>query len=125
MLLTLPLVVALAHRVMERSWHDHGDALRTDGASNLRCIAELLRMESGALVTVFLAAFGRAIAEVGAIMIAGGNIRGHTRTITTAIVLETSKGEIAMAMALGMILVAIALLVSAAAYLLQQRVGGR
>lgn len=120
-LLTLPIVVALAHRSTETGWRDYGDALRIDGARTLQSIAFLLTLEGGALVTTFLAAFGRAISEVGAIMIVGGNIREHTRTITTAVVLETSKGELALAMALGMILVAITLLVSATAFLLHER----
>ena len=124
-LLTLPVVVALTHRATEGAWRDYGDALRIDGAHTLRSIGSLLVMESGALVTTFLAAFGRAIAEVGAIMIAGGNIRDHTRTLTTAIVLETSKGDIARAIALGMILVAIALVVSLVVFKLQDRAVGR
>ena len=124
-LLTLPVVIALTHRATEGAWRDYGDALRIDGAHTLRSIGSLLVMESGALVTTFLAAFGRAIAEVGAIMIAGGNIRDHTRTLTTAIVLETSKGDIARAIALGMILVAIALVVSVIVFKLQDRAVGR
>lgn len=124
-LLTLPVVIALTHRATEGAWRDYGDALRIDGAHTLRSIGSLLVMESGALVTTFLAAFGRAIAEVGAIMIAGGNIRDHTRTLTTAIVLETSKGDIARAIALGMILVAIALVVSLVVFKLQDRAVGR
>ena len=120
-LLTLPIVVALAHRAAEAGWRDYGDALRIDGARTLQSMGFLLTLESGALVTTFLAAFGRAISEVGAIMIVGGNIRDHTRTLTTAVVLETSKGEIATAMALGLILVALTVLVSAASFLLQQR----
>ncbi len=122
-LLTLPIVVALTHRATAGAWRDYGDALRIDGARRLRSIAILLGMERTALVTVALAAFGRAIAEVGAITIAGGNIRGDTRTLTTAIVLETGKGEIALALALGLILVMIALMVSAAAHLLAERAG--
>ena len=124
-LLTLPIVVALAHRATEAGWRDYGDALRIDGTRGLQCIRFLLTMESAALLTTFLAAFGRAISEVGAIMIVGGNIRDHTRTITTAVVLETSKGEVAMALALGLILVSLTLLVSATAFLLQERAANR
>jgi tungstate transport system permease protein len=72
------------------------------------------------LVTVFLAAFGRAIAEVGAILVVGGNIRGHTRTMTTTIALETSRGELALALGLGLILIALTLLVSALAFALDR-----
>ena len=120
-LLTLPIVVALAHRATEGAWRDYGDALRIDGTRTLQSIGFLLTTESAALLTTFLAAFGRAISEVGAIIIVGGNIREHTRTITTSVVLETSKGEIAMAMALGLILISITLLVSATGFLLRER----
>jgi tungstate transport system permease protein len=116
--LTLPIVVALTHRATNTFWKDFGDALLIDGARTWRCVLVLLAMARSALVTVGLAAFGRAIAEVGAIMIVGGNIRGHTRTMTTAIALETSKGDLALAVALGMILVALTVLVSGAAFVL-------
>lgn len=120
-MLTLPIVVALSHRAAEAAWRDYGDALRMDGARVPRTVAFILQMESAALLTTFLAAFGRAISEVGAITIVGGNIRDYTRTLTTSIVLETSKGEIALAMALGAILLTLTLLVSAVAFLLQRR----
>ena len=71
--------------------------LRMDGASRGRAGLELLRIARGALLTAFLAAFGRAIAEVGAILVVGGNIRGFTRTMTTTIALETSRGDLALA----------------------------
>jgi tungstate transport system permease protein len=116
--LTLPIVVALTHRATSTFWKNFGDALLIDGARTGRCMLTLLAMARGALVTVGLAAFGRAIAEVGAIMIVGGNIRGQTRTMTTAIALETSKGDLALAMGLGMILVALTVLVSGAAFML-------
>jgi len=70
------------------------------------------------LLTAFLAAFGRAIAEVGAIIIVGGNIRGYTRTMTTAIALETSEGELSLALGLGIILLTVSIVVSAFAFLL-------
>ncbi len=116
--LTLPIVVALTHRATHALWKDYGDALLIDGAGTGRTVLTLLAMARDPLVTVGLAAFGRAIAEVGAIMIVGGNIRGHTRTMTTAIALETSKGDLALAMGLGMILVALTVLVSGAAFIL-------
>jgi tungstate transport system permease protein len=78
-------------------------------------------MARAGLVTTYLAAFGRAIAEVGAIMMVGGNIRGYTRTMTTAIALETSKGNLALALGLGLILISLATGVSAAAFLLDRR----
>ena len=72
----------------------------------------------GALLTAFLAAFGRTIAEVGAIIIVGGNIRGYTRTMTTTIALETSKGDLALALGLGLILILLSVTVTAIAFLL-------
>jgi tungstate transport system permease protein len=117
-LLALPIVVALTHRACEPLWSEYGDSLLVGGASRLRAVPFVLNMARGALVTVLLAAFGRAIAEVGAIIIVGGNIRGYTRTMTTAIALETSRGDLALALALGLILIALSLLVSTAGVLL-------
>ncbi len=122
--LALPIVIALTHRTVVPLWRDHGDDLTIDGASTLRSLRTLLDMARVALVTVFLAAFGRAIAEVGAIMMVGGNIRGYTRTMTTAIALETSKGDLPLALALGMILIAISLLVSSMAFSLDREKQG-
>jgi tungstate transport system permease protein len=119
-LLALPIVVALTHRTAAATWADYGDALTVDGASRIRTLRELLAMGRSGLVTVFLAAFGRAIAEVGAILMVGGNIRGETRTMTTAIALETTKGELALALALGLILLGLSLAVSAAAFALER-----
>ena len=117
-LLATPIVVALVHRSMAVLWAEYGDVMRVDGASKSRSIRELFLIGRGALLTAFLAAFGRAIAEVGAILIVGGNIRGYTRTMTTAIALETSKGDLALALGLGLILILLSVLVSAAAFLL-------
>ena len=83
------------------------------GASRLRAMPALLSMGREGLLTAFLAAFGRAIAEVGAIIIVGGNIRGYTRTMTTAIALETSRGDLSLALALGIILLGLSMTVSA------------
>jgi len=116
--LGMPIVAALVHRALDGLWHDYGDALQIDGASRVKAGFELLRMGRGALLTAFLAAFGRAIAEVGAILVVGGNIRGFTRTMTTTIALETSKGELALALALGLILIAVSVAVSAFAFAL-------
>ena len=103
-ILGLPIVIALVHRPAVGHWHAYGEALLVDGASRLRTIWPLMNIGRDGLLTAFLAAFGRAIAEVGAIIIVGGNIRGYTRTMTTAIALETSKGDLSLALALGMIL---------------------
>jgi tungstate transport system permease protein len=118
--LALPIVIALTHRLTENLWHEHGDHLRIDGASRSRSIVELLRMGRAGLLTAFLFAFGRAISEVGAIIVVGGNIRGVTRTMTTAIALETSKGELALALGLGIILIALSIAVSAGAFILHR-----
>jgi tungstate transport system permease protein len=116
-LLGTPIVVALVHRMMVDVWAAYGDALRVDGASRLRAMPPIMSIGREGLLTAFLAAFGRAIAEVGAIIIVGGNIRDYTRTMTTAIALETSKGDLSFALALGIILIALSMMVSAATLL--------
>src|ERR1700743_3517017 len=108
-----PIVVALVHRMMVDVWAAYGDALLVDGASRLRAMAPIMSIGRDGLLTAFLAAFGPAIAEVGAIIIVGGNIRGYTRTMTTAIALETSKGALSFALALGIILILLSMTVSA------------
>jgi len=111
--LGIPIVVALAHRLTVDNWAAYGDVLLVDGASRLRAMIPIMLIGREGLLTAFLAAFGRAIAEVGAIIIVGGNIRGYTRTMTTAIALETSKGELSFALALGIILIILSMAVSA------------
>jgi tungstate transport system permease protein len=113
-ILATPIVIALVHRVATGLWRSYGDSLLISGASRMRAIRPLMRMGREGLLTAFLAAFGRTIAEVGAIIIVGGNIRGYTRTMTTTIALETSKGDLSLALALGMILLALSMSVSAA-----------
>jgi tungstate transport system permease protein len=120
-ILTAPIVTVLVHRAVAEPWALYGDALVVDGTSRWRAIPELLAMSRAGLVTAFLAGFGRAIAEVGAIIIVGGNIAGVTRTMTTAIALETSKGNLSLALALGIILIVLSVLVSAVAFLLAHR----
>src|ERR1700728_1941560 len=83
--LGIPIVVALVHRMTVDNWAAYGDALLVDGASRLRAMVPIMLIGREGLLTAFLAAFGRAIAEVGAIIIVGGNIRGYTRTMTTAL----------------------------------------
>ena len=116
--LTTPIVIALVHQPAAVLWSEYGDLMRVDGLSRTRSIRLLFMIGSGSLLTAFLAAFGRAIAEVGAIIIVGGNIRGFTRTMTTSIALETGKGELSLALGLGMVLVSLSVLVSAAAFLI-------
>jgi tungstate transport system permease protein len=111
--LGIPIVIALVHRMTVDVWATYGDALLVDGASRLRAMIPIMLIARDGLLTAFLAAFGRAIAEVGAIIIVGGNIQGYTRTMTTAIALETSKGELSFALALGIILIILSMTVSA------------
>lgn len=115
-ILGIPIVVALVHRIMVDVWSTYGDALLVDGASRMRAALSVMNIGREGLIIAFLAAFGRAIAEVGAIIIVGGNIRGYTRTMTTAIALETSKGELSFALALGIILIVLSMTVSALSY---------
>jgi tungstate transport system permease protein len=117
-LLATPIVVALVHRSSTLLWAEYGDLARIDGLSSLRSALLLFALGRTSLLTAFLAAFGRAIAEVGAIIVVGGNIRGYTRTMTTAIALETSKGDLPLALGLGLILVAASVAVSTVAFLL-------
>src|ERR1700745_2220260 len=122
-ILGLPIVIALAHRPAVGHWQAYGGALLGDGGARLRTIWPLMNIGRDGLLTAFLAAFGRAIAEVGAIIIVGGNIRGYTRTMTTTIVLETSKGELSLALGLGLILLSLSVTISPVAFLLAGRVG--
>jgi tungstate transport system permease protein len=115
-ILATPIVIALSHRLLVIYWSEYGDALKMTGASPPRAGLTLIAMTRSALVTVFFSAFGRCIAEVGAIMLVGGNIRGHTRTMTTAIVLETSKGEFSFALGLGLVLLALTVGLSASVF---------
>jgi tungstate transport system permease protein len=123
--LTTPIVIALVHRPVAVLWSEYRDLMRVDGLSKAHSILELFVIGRSFLLTAFLAAFGRAIAEVGAIITVGGNIRGFTRTMTTAIALETGKGELALALGLGLVLVVISVLVSAGAFLLNAWVESR
>jgi tungstate transport system permease protein len=111
-LLALPIVVALVHRTTAGLWSTYGDLLLNDGATRFRSLWSLMNIGRDGMLTAFLAAFGRAIAEVGAIIIVGGNIQGYTRTMTTAIALETSKGDLPLALALGIVLIVLSMTVS-------------
>lgn len=122
-LLAVPIVVALVHRPSSLLWAEYADLAHTDGLSLPRSIALLFALGRSSLLTAFLAAFGRAIAEVGAIIIVGGNIRGYTRSMTTAIALETSKGDLPLALGLGLILLTLSVAVSTVAFLLMGGVG--
>jgi tungstate transport system permease protein len=119
--LALPIVTALVHNATADFWAEFGAALQIDGATRLQAIPHLLVMARARLVTAVLAGFGRTISEVGAILIVGGNIAEYTRTMTTAIVLETSKGNLSLALGLGMILIGISIAVSATIFALGNR----
>jgi tungstate transport system permease protein len=116
--LALPIVTALVHSASADLWAEYGGALQVDGATRLRAIPHLLAMARRRLATAVLAGFGRTISEVGAILIVGGNIAGYTRTMTTTIVLETSKGNLSMALGLGFVLIGISVAVSATIFAL-------
>jgi ABC-type tungstate transport system substrate-binding protein len=122
-LLVLPVVAALTRQLIGDAWQGNGEQLRSMGARPLVAAGLLLVHERLALVTVLLTAFGRAIAEVGAVMIVGGNIDGVTRVMTTTIALETSKGDLPLALGLGIVLLGLVGLLNAAVALVQRRRG--
>ncbi|NKE43754.1 ABC transporter permease [Roseomonas frigidaquae] len=119
--LVAPILAALTRQVLEGMWEEYAEQLRSFGAGPARAVPTLLWDGRFALLTVLLAGFGRASAEVGAVMIVGGNIEGFTRVMTTAIALETSKGDLPLALALGLVLMAIVLAVNALAQGLRER----
>ncbi|PID60815.1 MAG: ABC transporter permease [Gammaproteobacteria bacterium] len=112
-ILITPIVAALARQVLESLHEEYGELFASLCLSRRRAMLALLRDGRFLLLTVLLAGFGRAIAEVGAVMIVGGNIDHLTRVMTTAIALETSRGELALALALGIVLIMIAFIVNA------------
>ena len=119
-LLVLPVVTALTRQVVEDAESLHGEQLHSWGARPALRSLLLAWDERYALITVMLAAFGRAISEVGAVMIVGGNIDGFTRVMTTAIALETSKGDLPLALGLGLLLLAVVLLLNTLLALLRR-----
>jgi tungstate transport system permease protein len=123
-ILITPIIAALARQTIEDLWLEYRDELAAMDVGPLGRIATLVWDARFSLVTTLLAGFGRAAAEVGAVIIVGGNIDGFTRTMTTAIALETSKGDLPLAIGLGMVLIAIVILVNAAAWSMR-RVGER
>ena len=118
--LVTPIVAALSRQVVEDLWEEYEDQLRSLGATAGRAIPTLLWDGRFRLVTTVLAGFGRAIGEVGAVIVVGGNIAHATRVMTTAIALETSKGDLALALGLGLVLLAIALGINALALLFRE-----
>lgn len=121
--LITPILAALTRQVLEGLWEEYAEQLRSLGSGPIRAVGTLLWDGRFALLTVLLAGFGRASAEVGAVMIVGGNIEGFTRVMTTSIALETSKGDLPLALALGLVLMAIVIGVNAAAQVMREASG--
>jgi tungstate transport system permease protein len=120
-LLVTPIVAALTRQVVADMWRDYGEQLRSLGAGSGRALPTLLWDGRFSLLTAVLAGFGRASAEVGAVMIVGGNIEHVTRVMTTAIALETSKGDLVLALGLGIVLLSLSVTVNAAAMILRDQ----
>jgi tungstate transport system permease protein len=114
--LVTPIVAAVARQIVEDLWREYAELYLFDGVGRVRTICSLLWLGRLSLITAVLAGTGRAVAEVGAILIVGGNIAGVTRTMTTAIALETSRGDLALALGLGIILLALILVINATAH---------
>ena len=117
-ILAIPIITALVQRASERAWARYGDELTSDGASRFQAIPQILAIIRAELLTAILAGFGRTVSEVGAVILVGGNIRGLTRTMTTAIALQTSQGDLPLALALGAVLVGISISISATVFAL-------
>ena len=118
-----PIIAALTRQLVEDLWSDYREQLLSLGCGPRRAIPTLLWDGRFSLITALLAGFGRASAEVGAVMIVGGNIDHVTRMMTTAIALETSKGDLALALGLGIILIVLALGVNGAAFVIRDLTG--
>ena len=118
-ILVTPIIAALTRQLIEDLWVEYEEQLRSLGAGPVRALPTLLWDGRFSLITAVLAGFGRASAEVGAVMIVGGNIDHVTRVMTTAIALEVSKGDLALALGLGMILLALSASINAAAFLIK------
>ena len=123
-LLVLPIVISLTRATVEELWSEYRDHLTALGLTGFRAVPTLLWDGRFALTTGLLAGFGRASAEVGAVLMGGGNIAHYTRTMTTTIALETSKGALALALGLSLILMTLTLMINGAAYA-ASRIGAR
>jgi tungstate transport system permease protein len=119
-ILVTPIIAALGRQVLEDAQQEYQDLFASLALTPWQRLQTLLFETRFSLLVLLLAGFGRAIAEVGAVMMVGGNIAGHTRVMTTAIALETSKGELALALALGLILIVIVLIINIAAHYARQ-----
>lgn len=114
-ILVVPIVTALTQQTVADALHEFDEQLRSLGASRWRIAGTLLWNSRFSLVTAAMAGLGRSFAEVGAVLLVGGNIAGHTRVMTTTIALETSKGDLPLAMALGLVLIALVMTLNLAA----------
>ena len=119
-ILITPIIAALSRQVVEDAWAEYREQLLSLGERRFGAVMTMLWDLRFSLITIVLAGFGRAAAEVGAVMIVGGNIDGVTRVMTTAIALETSKGDLPLALGLGMVLLTIVLALNAGAYLVKE-----
>jgi tungstate transport system permease protein len=119
-LLIFPIIAALARQSVEDAWVEYEEQLRSLGAHGTGAALTLVWDIRYSLFTAVLAGMGRALAEVGAVMIVGGNIDGVTRVMTTTIALETSKGDLALALSLGVVLITLVLALNAAAHLVKE-----
>jgi tungstate transport system permease protein len=119
-ILIAPTLAALSRQVVADGWSEYREQLRSLGETRLGAALTLLWDLKFSLVTILLAGFGRAASEVGAVMIVGGNIDGVTRVMTTTIALETSKGDLPLALALGLVLLSVVLAVNAGAYFVKE-----
>lgn len=120
-ILVTPIIAALTRQVVADLWVEYAEQMKSLGAGPLRAIPALLYDARFTLVTAVLAGFGRASAEVGAVMIVGGNIDHVTRVMTTAIALEVSKGDLALALGLGIVLISLSLAINAATHTIKHR----
>src|SRR5215472_17323799 len=118
----VPIVAAVARQIVEDLWREYAELHLFDGVGRVHTICSLLWLGRLSLITAILAGAGRAVAEVGAILIVGGNIAGVTRTMTTAIALETSRGDLALALGLGIILLTLIFAINGTAHVAGQAV---
>ena len=118
--LIVPIIAALSRQTIEDAWREYSEQLRSLGARRLRAAMTLIWDTRFSLLTIVLAGFGRAAAEVGAVMIVGGNIDGVTRVMTTTIALETSKGDLPLALGLGIVLIALVILLNGLAAVIRE-----
>jgi tungstate transport system permease protein len=118
--LITPIIAALTRQAIEDAWREYEEQLRSLGASRMSAALTLVWDTRFSLLTAVLAGLGRASAEVGAVMIVGGNIDGVTRVMTTTIALETSKGDLPLALGLGVVLIAMVLVINAAAMVIKE-----